>query len=87
MNDIYLTFQKPHLIVRYHEKSTMFSVESAETHCGYFVPRGDLVGDFRYFCEIVNQLLLGCEQNADVDFDPPAYFEIELIREANIVLF
>lgn len=73
--------------ISYDEKNSRFSVQSLETQCGYFVPRGDLVGDYRNFGEVLNQILDGCDQFVIVNLDEAAKSEIDLIWNANIILF
>lgn len=77
----------PGVLISYDKDSNRFSVKSAETQCGYFVPRNDLVGDYRNFGEVLNQILDGCDQLVITILDEAANSEIDLIWNANIVLF
>ena len=87
-NDIiFVDHRWPGVLIAYNEDTKKFSIASADTQCGYFVPRGDLVGDFRNFGEVVDQILSGTEQPLMVLIDETARKEINLIWEANIILF
>ena len=77
----------PVLIIGFNPKTDLFSVESVETHCGYFVDRGDLVGDYRNYGEVLTQILAGCEKPVLVFVDEVAGKEIDVIWNANIILF
>lgn len=77
----------PGILIGYNKETDEFSVASAETQCGYFVPRGELVGDFRNFGEVLNEIMHGCKEPVMVLIDESAQKEINLIWNANIVLF
>jgi len=77
----------PGILIGYNEDAEKFSVASANTQCGYFVPRGDVVGDYRNFGEVVAEIMSGCERPVMLLIDEAARKEIDLIWEANIVLF
>ena len=77
----------PGILIGYNKDTEKFSVASAETQCGYFVPRANLVGDFRNFDEVLNEIMYGCNQPVLLLVDMSAYVEINVIWEANIVLF
>lgn len=87
MNDTIEIRHFPGVLISYDKDSSRFSVKSAETQCGYFVPRGDLVGDYRNFGEVLNQILDGCDQFVITVLDEAANSEIDLIWNTNIVLF
>lgn len=77
----------PAILIGYNKATEQFSVASAETQCGYFVPRNALVGDFRNFGEVLNEIMHGCDQPVMLLIDKSAQVEINCIWEANIVLF
>ena len=82
------TFDRwPGVTISYDEKADRFSVISSETLCGYFVPRGDVVGDYRNFGEVMTEILNGCDQFVMVILDEAAQNEINFIWEMNIQLF
>ena len=87
MNDTTEVSFRHRFFISYDEKNSRFSDQSLETQCGYFVPRGDLIGDYRNFGEVLNQILYGCDQFVIVDLDEAANSEVNLIWEANIILF
>ena len=77
----------PGILIAYNEDTEKFSVASANTQCGYFVPRGELVGDYRNFGEVVSQILFGADDTLMILIDESARKEIDVIWEANIRLF
>ena len=77
----------PGVMVAYNEDTEKFSVASANTQCGYFVPRGEVVGDYRNFGEVVSEILFGADDALMVLIDESARKEINIIWEANIRLF
>jgi len=78
---------RPGILLGYNAYTEKFSVACTETQCGYFVPRGELVGDFRNFGEVVNEIMHGCEEPVMLLIDESAQKEINVIWNANIVLF
>ena len=83
------TPNSPGILIAYDTNSDRFSVAFTDTQCGYFVPRGDVVGDYRSFGEVVDEILSGCEKETHYELliDHSAAKEIDIIWEANIVLF
>lgn len=77
----------PGILLAYNEDTEKFSVASANTMCGYFVPRTDVVGDYRNFGEVVREILFGADDALMVLIDESARKEIDIIWEANIRLF
>lgn len=89
----------PGILIGYNEDTEQFSVASAQTQCGYFVRRADLVGDYRNFGEVVAKILPASDEVLPqimpdpefpvymVLFDESARKEINKIWEANIQLF
>lgn len=113
MNDTSEICSLTEVLISYDKDTNRFSVKSAETQSGYFVPRGDLVGDYRSFGAVLKQILDGCNQliiaiwGEDYHkfdevlkqllddynqltiaiLDEAANSEINLIWDANIILF
>lgn len=77
----------PGLLIGYNEDTEKFSVASANTQCGYFVARADLVGDYRNFGEVVAKILPDSHDPFMVLIDESARKEINSIWEANVQLF
>ena len=77
----------PGILLGYNADTEKFSVACAETQCGYFVPRGELVGDFRNHGEVLSEIMHGCKEHVRLLIDESAQKEINSIWEANIVLF
>ena len=77
----------PGILLAYNEDTEKFSVTSSNTMCGYFVPRTDVVGDYRNFGEVVREILFGADDALMVLIDESARKEINTIWEANISLF
>jgi len=84
---IFVDHTWPGILLGYNEDTEKFSVASADTQCGYFVPRGDLVGNYRNFDEVVAEIMSGCEQPIMLLTDVSAAAEIDLIWNSNIELF
>ena len=86
-----IIFEKPSvwpgILIAYDSDTEEFSVRSSDTLCGYLVPRGDLVGDYRNFGEVVNQIMSGCDIPVMLLLDASAATEINRIWEMNIILF
>lgn len=77
----------PGILLGYNEDTEKFSVASTNTQCGYFVPRADLVGDYRNFGEVVTKIMPDSEGPFMVLIDESARKEIDAIWNANITLF
>jgi hypothetical protein len=89
--DAVLEYPEPSdIVIAYDSDNERFSVTSADTQCGYFVPRGDVVGNYRNSGEVIAEIMSGYElmdYELLVDVEPSAENEINLIWEANVVLF
>ena len=77
----------PGILIGYNEDTEQFSVASANTQCGYFVRRADLVGDYRNFGEVVTKIMPPSQDPFMVLIDESARKEIDKIWEANVQLF
>ena len=88
----------PGILIGYNQDTEQFSVASAQTQCGYFVRRADLVGDYRNFGEVVAKIMPTPDEvlTQILPVEYPAFMllidecareEINKIWEANIQLF
>lgn len=79
--------ERPTLRVSYNNTNDTFRIISTDDSHMDFVPRTELVGDFRNFGEVMGQLLSKFDTAQVVSVSGSAKTEINLIWESNIVLF